>query len=810
MLRPVPQLVNDPRTPGNTAATGFSARALPLLALAFALLPSLAGAAPVERPHILVELVAEHETLRPGQTATVGIRLGPDPGWHVYWRNPGDSGLPPRIEWNLPTGYALGPLAWPHPETVSTPPYVTYGYHDAVMLLANLGVPASARPGSDVTLAAQASWLVCQADACVPGKADLALTIPVEASQPHPDSRWVEDFATARADLPRPLEGWATRAWNEGDEVVLELVAPRDSDPQLTELKVYPLEQGVLDHAAEQKIERAGRRTSVRLARSPDRSGAVHELGAVLVSPDAWNFAGDAFAVSLRTPVAADEASAVATTVAVSGTGGFARNADRPQTASTEADGAQAPAAIAVEPLQAEVVATVGRKEPGAAREPASTKVSPPTPVRLNNDAPPAPSFLTALLLAFVGGLILNLMPCVFPVLSLKILGFVQSAHHEPAEIRRHGHLFAAGVIVSFLLLAGLLLLLREGGRELGWGFQLQSPAFVAVMVLLVFTMGLNLAGVFEIGGAALGAAAGRLDRGSGYSGAFFSGALATVLATPCTAPFMGTALGFALAQPAATALAVFASIGAGMAAPYVLLSYQPSLLARLPRPGQWMVTLKQAMAFPLFATVVWLLWIFGQQTGNDAVMRLLGALVVVALGAWLAGRLDPTAVAAGRRRLGRAVTALVLVTGLYAGLTAAELPASRPACAAECSTGDGLEAGGWVAFDHERIGRLRAAGRPVFLDFTAAWCLSCKVNERVAFGSELVWQRFEERKVVAMKADWTNGDPEITRALAEFGRSSVPLYVLYPADPEAAPIILPEILSPQIVLDALAAIPAA
>jgi thiol:disulfide interchange protein len=733
------------------------------------LLPHSAWAQPVERPHIVVELLSEHESMQPGTMAPLGIRFTPEPGWHVYWRNPGDSGLPPQIKWNTPTGFVASDIAWPHPEVVSTPPFVTYGYHGDALLLTDIAVPVGAATGADVTLAATASWLVCQADACVPGKADLALTIGVETGRPLPDSRWIDDFASARRNLPQTLAGWTTRAWNEGDQVIVELVAPSDADPLLTNVAVFPLEQAVLNHAAKQRTERDGRTLRLHLQRSDDRTGPLEELHAVLVADQAWDFEDATHAVTLRTDVALEPAAAIARTVE-----------SKPTTL----------------PNSASAAATVATS--------VATSVA-------NTDPPPAlgattsgTTLLGALLLAFVGGLILNLMPCVFPVLSLKILGFVQSAHHDPASIRRHGHAFAVGVIVSFVALAGLLLLLREGGRELGWGFQLQSPAFVALMVLVVFSMGLNLLGVFEIG-TSLTTAAGRFDSHSGYRGSFLSGALATVLATPCTAPFMGTALGFALAQPAGTALAVFAMLGVGMSAPYVLLSYQPALLARLPRPGAWMITFKQAMAFPLFATAVWLLWVFGQQVGNDAVMQLLAALVFLGFGVWLVGHFEMTNLAGPARVLARAGTTVAICAGLYLGISAANLPVSSTACAAECSPGTATAGHSWIPYDEARLAELRTAGVPVFVDFTAAWCLSCKVNERVALGSDKVWAKFAEQGVVTMKADWTNGDPVITRALANFGRSSVPFYILYHGAEGTEPILLPEIITPTIVLDALA-----
>jgi thiol:disulfide interchange protein DsbD len=406
-----------------------------------------------------------------------------------------------------------------------------------------------------------------------------------------------------------------------------------------------------------------------------------------------------------------------------------------------------------------------------------------------------------AIVFAFFGGIILNLMPCVFPVLSIKILGFVQSAGEDRAVIRRHGWMFGAGVLVSFLLLAGLLLMLRAGGEELGWGFQLQSPAFVAAMAVLLFVLGLSLAGVFEIG-TSLIRYAGEIGLSKGYGASFWSGVLATVVATPCTAPFMGSALGFALSQPAASALSVFAVLGLGMATPYVLLSMSPGLVRRLPRPGAWMETFKELMAFPLFATVVWLVWVFGQQTGNDGVAYLLLALTLLSVAVWILGRWPGVTISPRFRIVTRSFALIATLAALWFVARGSSMQAS--------ASGGPLVDGEltWNVYSEEAVQEARASGRPVFIDFTAAWCLSCKVNETVALGNADVRARFQELDVVLFKADWTNRDPEITRALASFGRSGVPLYVLYSIDPQAPPYLLPEIISPGIVLSALEGLP--
>ncbi|HEX8253450.1 MAG TPA: thioredoxin family protein [Thermoanaerobaculia bacterium] len=405
------------------------------------------------------------------------------------------------------------------------------------------------------------------------------------------------------------------------------------------------------------------------------------------------------------------------------------------------------------------------------------------------------PTLLVALALAFAGGVILNLMPCVFPVVSLKVLAFVQSAGDDPRRVRAHGLTFAAGVLVSCWALAALLLGLRAAGEEIGWGFQLQSPGFVAAMAFLLFGLGLSLVGVVEIG-TSLTRLGGAGSNSSGYRSSFLNGVLATIVATPCTAPFMGAALGFAMTQSAATSMLIFTALGAGMAAPYVALSAWPALLRFLPRPGAWMVRFRHLTAFPLFATVAWLAWVFGHQTGIDGVLRLLLGLTLLALGLWIWGQWVTLSAAERTKWIARTAGAGFIVAGLVLAATSAPTASAAPSA----QSAEGIA---WEIYSEEKVAEHRAAGRPVFIDFTAAWCLTCKVNERIAFSSNEVQKLVKARNIAMLKADWTSKDPAITRALAGFGRSGVPLYVLYEPAPAAQPRLLPEILSPGILLDA-------
>lgn len=395
------------------------------------------------------------------------------------------------------------------------------------------------------------------------------------------------------------------------------------------------------------------------------------------------------------------------------------------------------------------------------------------------------------LLFALLGGLILNLMPCVFPVLAMKAVSIARLSGHERREVRLHAGFYTVGVLVAFAALAGVMLALRAAGSQAGWGFQFQSPLFVAGMAWLLFLVGLNLSGVFEVGSGLAGAGESLASRG-GHAGSFFTGLLAVVVATPCTAPFMGAAIASALAAPPAFAVATFLAMGVGMAVPYLLLALVPGLAERLPRPGVWMLRLKQGLAFPMYAAAVWLVWVLGQQAGADGVLLVLAGTVLLGLAGWTLG----VAQAGALRKAwwsGAAVVSIMATLALLPRLQALST-ASAQAVTAELSAGE-------KAYSAQALAELRAAGKPVFVNMTAAWCVTCLVNERVALSTAGVKQAFAAGGVTYLKGDWTNQNPEITRFLQEHGRSGVPLYVFYPAGGGQA-VVLPQILTEQLVLD--------
>jgi thiol:disulfide interchange protein DsbD len=393
--------------------------------------------------------------------------------------------------------------------------------------------------------------------------------------------------------------------------------------------------------------------------------------------------------------------------------------------------------------------------------------------------------------LAFLGGILLNLMPCVFPVLFIKGLSLVQSSQEERGRIRAHGWVYALGILVSFWAVVGVLLGLRAAGHQLGWGFQFQSPVFLAVMASFLFFLALSLAGMFEIG-LSLTGAGGELANRGGYAGSFFTGVLAMVVATPCTAPFMGAAIGYALAASAVVSFAVFTALGLGLALPYLLLAYNPAWTRLLPRPGAWMEVLKQAIAVPILATVIWLVWLFTTGSGANALLGLLGGFLLLAVAGWIMGRWPA--------KLPATVTALaVLIVALALPVYAVRTFGVAPGAAVGQGAGNA-----WVPFTPGVVEKYRAEGKPVLVDFTASWCLSCQVNERVVLDRVDVQQRLRQSGVALVKADWTQHDDSIGAALAGLGRSGIPAYALYPATPGAAAELLPEVLTPGIVYSAL------
>ncbi|NUM88116.1 MAG: thioredoxin family protein [Bdellovibrionales bacterium] len=660
------------------------------------LLLLLSGSAWAEtRPHpVKAHLVSDQNSFQPGKPFKIALYLEIERGWHVYWKNPGDTGRPTQAEWRLPTGVIAGDFLWPYPRKFLVPPLVNYGYEGEVLLPFRVKIPGGLR---EFSFAGEISWLVCERE-CIPEKQNVSLRLPVRPGATEPDPAWRKAFDIARGEIPRPVPPGILRVEQTEREFVL---APRGlyrafDIPASAQAEFFPLDPGVVQAS---EADPSG----LRLRKAAP--GSTSTLRGVLVmraEGQVW-------------PLEVEEM---------------------------------------VEPL-----ALLDR----------------------------APGSLLLLALAFLGGLILNLMPCVFPVLGIKLMALMESSRASSSLLRLHATAYAGGILASFWLLAGVLLLVKAGGHELGWGFQLQQPWFVTILALLFFLMALNLTGLFEVGGRWVGVGQ-RLTEREGVWGSFFTGVLAVVVSTPCSAPFMGTAVGAALLRPGWETILIFTALGLGLASPYLLISAFPDFLRLLPRPGAWMNHLKEALAIPLFGTVAWLLWIyeFQKRGGTSAILvaSLFGVFLILGLRRAARPWFNPWRLA---------VLALFFTT-------AAAVPwiGSR-----ETTRESGQQQNAWMEYSPEALEAERRAGRAVFVDFTAEWCLTCKVNERLVLNSPEMRSFFRSERVALLRADWTSEDPAITRALAGFGRAGVPLYVAWPAGAKE-PRILPQVLTPALVKEGL------
>ena len=657
------------------------------------LMPALAPAQ-LPRPGenaIASSLVPEVRRAVPGGTVTLAIRMRPKPGWHGYWKNPGDAGAGMRIAWDLPAGAQAGDIQYPVPSTLLIAGLMNHVYETEYSLLVDLKLPSEARPGTRLPIRGRMDYLACTDEICVPETATVATEIVTADQAGRPTDP--ASFTAARARLPRPLAGEASFQLDKGR---LRLVMPAPEMRAYPDIHFFPITEGVIRYAAVQTMASADGRLFVEMD-AADKAAAPDLIEGVLkIGPDQGLF------VRAR--------------------------------------------AGTVPPLPGPSIADLPRTAGGG-------------------------TFLIALLGAILGGLILNIMPCVFPILSLKALSLAKAGGDEAAA-RREALAYSAGAILVCLALGALLLALRAGGETVGWAFQLQDPRVILLLLLLVTAITLNLAGLFELPSVVLG---GGLAGSGGARGAFWTGGLAAFIATPCTGPFMGAALGAAIILPTLSALAVFGGLGIGLALPFLLLGFVPALRRRLPKPGPWMGKFRRILSIPMALTGFGLLWVLGRQTGGDGLALGLGAAALLGLClAWLSSKgwrtaLLPAAMAA--------VAAILLIPSAIDPLSAAP----KSSLAAE-------------PFSEGRLAELRSQGRPVFVYFTADWCITCKVNERGVLGRDDVARSFASNKVAVLAGDWTRGDPAIGRFLESHGRSGVPLYLYYAPGRPAE--ILPQILT--------------
>ncbi|MBT9505234.1 thioredoxin family protein [Rhodoferax sp.] len=684
----------------------------------------------VSTPQVRAELMAHApEGADPGKTVWVGLQLAHQPEWHTYWKNSGDSGLPTSLQWTLPPGVMAGDIAWPVPKKIPIGNLANYGYEGTVLLPVPLTVTPDFKPSvlnNDIEIKLRAAWLVCRKE-CIPEEGEFTLRVPVRGSTALNGAA----FDAALKAQPIALTG-ASRVEIHGNALQVSVVGLPPALQGKT-LDLFPETPEVIETAAQWTQGWQGAVWTARLPLSPQRSQSPALMPLVLaadVGGQRQGYLAQAQVVGTWPGVAAAEGVSPALAAA----------------------------------LKANASAATAPARPAAAL-----------------------ALWAAVLGALLGGLILNLMPCVFPILAIKVMSFTRHADDRRGH-RTSGLAYTAGVVLSFVALGALMLGLRSAGEQLGWGFQLQSPAVVAALAVLFTVMGLNLAGLFEFG-QFLPSRVLLLESKNPAANAFLSGVLAVAVASPCTAPFMGASLGLALGLPALQALLIFAAIGLGMALPYLAASLIPAVARLLPRPGAWMDTFRRAMAFPMFATVVWLVWVLGQQSGIDGASALLALLVALSLVIW-----SLTLAGAARGVIATVSIAIGAMLLLAIGQNVVK-PLDVPATTA-------ARADRWQSWAPGRIDQLLATGSPVFVDFTAAWCVTCQYNKKTTLANPEVLAAVDARKVVLLRADWTRRDPAITAALSELGRNGVPVYVLYKNG--RAPVVLSEILSVDEVRAAL------
>jgi thiol:disulfide interchange protein len=715
-----------------------------LIALALGVAACSAQAA-----HTKAALLLSADSARPGDTILAGVRLQMDPGWHTYWRNSGASGMPTKIDWQLPAGVTAGPTSWPLPEKLPEPDLTTYVYNDEVVLVTPLKLSAELKPGL-LDIKAKVSWLEC-ASMCIPGRQEVQASLAIgSVFKPSKEAQLLKGW---EKKAPKPAGTVGARAWwaepPKGDTRPLvigwkSLLPPANTD--FTNADFFPF--------ANENFEVLG-------PTQPLPAGD----GLVYLSKDVRKYSG-------RWPKTISG-------VIVQGTG--------PQREGEK------------------VVLQIQPSKTGTALSaaPGPSVAAPGGPAAAAFASPALPPLWKMLLYALIGGMILNIMPCVLPVIALKILGFVSQAREAPGLVRKLGLMYAFGVLMSFLALAGLVIGVQAAGHQAGWGMQFGSPGFLVILTVLVTLVALNLFGLFEVslGGRVMGAA-GALASRHGMAGAFFNGVLATVLATPCTAPFLGAALGFAFLQPAPIIILMFLTVGVGLALPYVVLSQQPAWLKFLPKPGPWMEKFRIAMGFPMLATALWLFSLLPIHYGDRAWW--LGLfLVVLAFAAWIFGEF----VQRGRRHRGVALaTAIGVLAAGYAAILQGQMHWLTPAAPAVTANANQSEIQGLNSrpWSPEAVAKARAAGRPVLVDFTAKWCATCNLLVKPTLESAEVRKRLAQIDAVVLVGDYTLFPTNMTEELRRYGRAGVPLVLVYPKKPASPPIVLPEAFTPGMVVAAL------
>lgn len=690
----------------------------------------------------VLNLVSEVSTVEPGTNFDVAIHLEPDPGWHIYWINPGYAGLPPTIDWELPEGTTAGELQFKSPEFIKFMDYISYGYDGSTLFISTISVPETV--ADEITIGGKVNWLVCDDQYCIPEKGEISLTLPTGTGTNY--SEWREEFVMTRSFHPTEVD-WDASFTTDDNKVVLDIAIPEGVD-SLHNMWFFPANKNLIDHSVAQTIKATAGRVRIETPVGTEHDNYDTIQGVLKTAPDV-----DGLHQTL------------------------AFSAQR------------------VSSLDSIKFDSTNTRAPLAFGTTDATDSSSPAQFSLNE-------FLRNILYAFLGGLILNIMPCVLPILSLKALSIAEMAKENVSGVRIAGLAYTAGVLVCFLLLVSILIFIRSvSGSTLGWGFQLGNPYVLTVLALLLVAVGLNFSGVFEIRGsfANLGGLTQRLTNLRG-TGDFFTGLLAVIIASPCTVPFMGVASGYALLQSVPVALAVFAGLSIGFAFPYLLITFFPFLRNLLPKPGMWMETFRRILAFPMYGTAIWLLWVLGNREASrpepnvelmqddiNSVMVVLILMLLLALALWTWARSREAT-----QWIWKVSAAGCAV--FFVGFAAwSWYPHPEPERVEE------------LAWSTARVEQFHAEGKPIFAYFTANWCVSCKANERVALHRKRTQDYFAENEVVVLVGDWTDFGDEIGAELKRHNRAGVPLYLYYkPGGDINAPVILPAALTPGIVINAL------
>jgi len=693
-----------------------------LLAIATLLAVSLprltpAQSDPVRDGAVQARLISSHSTIAPGQTFTLGLEFQIDETWHTYWINPGETGKPTELDLTLPEGFAAGELQFPVPKRFITDYGFNileagFGYEKEVVQLLTVKAPDTIETGESITIKGSGNWLMCDPSECVPGKGEFSLTLQVgDTPEASAEAGKIDQYAKK---LPEKVN-WATTIALEGDKLVSTAAIPEGTFPENADLLFFPYKVYQFDQLAETEITEVEGGLSFATLKHADLEAAPATFDALIIA---------------------------------------------------EVDGHKAGFRVSTEPHGSAMLTNNSL---------CSGDSSEASPANDERSMPFGGGIFGILLAAFLGGMILNVMPCVFPVISLKVLSFVGQAGEDRKKVFAHALSFTLGVLIFFWILTTVLLIVRASVGEVGWGEQLQQPAFVIGLIFVMILVSLNLFGVFEVGTSLTGVGGGLTSK-DGYGGSFWSGALAVLLATPCTAPLMAPAITFALSQSAPFTILVFTSLGIGMAAPYFLFAIFPKLLDVLPAPGAWMETFKQFMGFPMLVVAVWLIGVLSKQLNVSGLQWSLAAVVLLALASWILGRYTGFDKSGPTRMKGRVAALAVFLLSLGVAYDASGKRAAPSQIEIE-----------------DVIAQKQAEGKNVFVDFTAEWCVTCKVNERTTIKTEKTKEFFEENNIELVFADWTNQDPAITKLLKEHGRAGVPLYVIYPADPDKNPVALPD-----------------